>query len=255
MIIIIKECIPLTDGTFNGLYYPKLSLDNIYKVYDFELNLIEGILDGRINGALELYEDFFNKHSAYHIIDINNLQSLKSYIISLSLLICHNVIKQGVSPYSGKAKYHAFSNLIEKSISKTEVIDIGKVMIQGYIRQVRQYAISINNIYIRKAIDYIHDHLGEDITLDKVASHVGLSKCYFCTQFKKDMKMSFTDYLTYIRIQKSKYLLCNTDKPILDIAIMVGFNSQSYFTTQFKKYTGLSPKEFRNSKNYCDFAF
>ncbi|GMG96501.1 AraC family transcriptional regulator [Tepidimicrobium xylanilyticum] len=238
----------MTNNMFHSLHYPKPNLDNIYNVYDFELNFIENILDGKINKSLKLYEDFFCKHSAYNVIDINNLQSLKSYIISLSLLICHSVIKQGVSPYSAKAKYHAFSNLIEKSLSRTEVIDIGRIMIHGYIEQVRQYAISIDNIHIRKAVDYIHDHLGENLTLDDVANHVGLSKCYFCTQFKKCIKISFTDYLTHVRIQKSKYLLCNTDKSILDIAIMVGFNSQSYFTSQFRKHTGLSPKEFRNKK-------
>jgi len=232
----------------NNLCYPKPNLDDIYRVYEFELALIEKVLDGKTNEVLELYEDFFHKHSAYNIIDINNLNCLKSYIISITLLICHNVIKQGVSPYNAKAKYHAFAKLIEKSLSSVEVFEAGKVMIQGYIKQVMLNAVSISNTYIRKAIDYIHDHLGEDLTLDDVANHVGLSKCYFCTQFKKDMKMSFTDYLNYVRIQKSKYLLCNTDKSVLDIAITVGFNSQSYFTTLFKKHTGLSPMEFRNLK-------
>ncbi|WIV12390.1 helix-turn-helix transcriptional regulator [Proteiniborus sp. MB09-C3] len=56
-------------------------------------------------------------------------------------------------------------------------------------------------------------------------------------------------------IEKSKYLLCNSDKSILDIAILMGFNSQSYFTTQFKKYTGLSPKEFRDGNNNTGYIF
>lgn len=44
---------------------------------------------------------------------------------------------------------------------------------------------------------------------------------------------------------KNKYLLCNSNKSVSDIAILIGFKSQSSFTTQFKKYTGLSPVEFR----------
>jgi AraC-like DNA-binding protein len=66
--------------------------------------------------------------------------------------------------------------------------------------------------------------------------------------------MNFTEYLTYTRIEKSKYLLCNSDKSILDIAVLIGFNSQSYFTTNFKKHTGVTPKEFRE-KNNIDYIF
>ena len=246
MIIIFTEECSCLINMINNLHYPKPNLEEIYKVYEFELALTESILSGKTSEALRIYEDFFYKQSAYNVLDINNLDCIKNYIISISLLICHNIIKRGVSPYSAKAKYHAFAGLIEKSKTRSEIIDTGKIMIKGYIKQIVQNSISISNTYIRKAINYIHDHLGEDLTLDEVANHVGLSKCYFCTQFKKDMKMSFTDYLTYIRIQKSKHLLQNTDKSILDIAIMVGFNSQSYFTTQFKKHTGLSPMEFRS---------
>lgn len=59
--------------------------------------------------------------------------------------------------------------------------------------------------------------------------------------------MSFTDYLNSTRIDKSKYLLSNSDKSLLDIGVLVGFNSQSYFTAQFKKYTGISPRKFREN--------
>lgn len=238
---------------FNSLCYPKPDLDYIYKIYEFEVNLIESIINGKTKDSIRLYDAFFNDKETFDIIHNNNLENLKSYLISVSLLISHNVIRKGVSPYSAKSKFHAFAILIEKGSSQSEVIRIGKMMIQGYIEQLKYKTTSVSNIYIRKAIDYIYDHLGEDLTLETVANHVGLSKCYFCTQFKKDMKLSFTDYLTYARIQKSKYLLANTDKPILDIAILIGFNSQSYFTTQFKKYTGLSPKEFREKKaeNYA----
>ncbi len=239
-----------------NMCFPKPDMDDLYKIYEFEMELIEVILNAEINNALKLYDSFFSKSTIYNIIGNDEIRCLKNYIISLAMLISHSVIKKSVSPYSGKAKYTAFSKAIEKCITKQDVIVMGKEMVKGFTTQVvRSLNSDVDNVCIRKAIDYIHNNLGDDITLDRVADHVNLSKCYFCTQFKKETKMNFTDYLTYTRIEKSKYLLCNSNKSILDIAVLMGFNSQSYFTTQFKKYTGVRPKEFRDNKNNIDYIF
>lgn len=245
----------MSNNILNNISYPKPNIDAFYDTYEFEISLMESVANGKTSTALNIYENFWNKKTIYNIIDSKDIQYLKDYIISITLLICHNVIKKGVSPYSGKAKYHAFSKLIAKVSSKAEVINIGKIMIQAYCKLAIHNSNSIDNIYIRKSIDYIHDNLGEDLTLDAVSSHVGLSKCYFCTKFKTETNMSFTDYLTYTRIEKSKYLLSNSNRAILDIAILIGFNSQSYFTHQFKKHTGFSPKEFRDSNSRDNYLF
>lgn len=247
----------MTNYMVENMCFPKPNIDDLYKIYEFETRLIEVVLNGEINNALKLYDNFFSQDSMYNIItNDDEISSLKNYIISLAMLISHNAIKKSVSPYSGKAKYMAFSKFIEKSTTKQDVLSLGRDMVRGFATQiVKSINRSIDNISIRKAIDYIHNNLGDDITLEKVAEHVNLSKCYFCTQFKKETKMSFTDYLTYTRIEKSKYLLCNSNKPILDIAVLMGFNSQSYFTTQFKKHAGISPKDFRQRKNNEDYIF
>ena len=67
--------------------------------------------------------------------------------------------------------------------------------------------------------------------------------------FKKETQMCFTNYITHARIEKSKFLLSHSDKSILDIAILLGFNTQNYFTTKFKECTGLTPKEFRTKRS------
>jgi AraC-like DNA-binding protein len=244
----------MNNNMIENLNYPKPNSDSLYAFYNFEIKLIEYILNGEEKHALRLYDEFFSKEYTYSFTGCTNSLCIKNYIISISLLICHSVIKKGVSSYSANAKCHAFSILIENSKSKTDVINIGKKMIKAYIKQVASSIHNVDNVPIRKAIDYIHDNLGEDLSLDMVANHANLSRCYFCTQFKKQVKMNFTEYLTYTRIEKSKYLLCNSDKSILDIAVLIGFNSQSYFTTNFKKHTGVTPKEFRE-KNNIDYIF
>jgi len=104
---------------------------------------------------------------------------------------------------------------------------------------------SKNTELIKKAIQYISKNFADPITLDTVADLVHLNPAYFSSVFKQSTGSSFKEYLNMVRIEESKRLLSNTDYSLIDIAIATGFENQSYFTKVFKKYTGLTPKQFR----------
>ena len=102
-----------------------------------------------------------------------------------------------------------------------------------------------NNEIIKKAIRYISKNFTSNLTLDDVAEHVHLNPAYFSTLFKQSTGSSFKEYLNMVRIEESKRLLSNTENSIIDISMAVGFMDQSYFSKVFKKYTGLTPKQYR----------
>ena len=100
----------------------------------------------------------------------------------------------------------------------------------------------------RRAIEYMHKSYKQNITLTSIAKHLGLNKCYFCNIFKKETNMTFSQFLNNLRIEKSKVLLKNTELSLLDIAVEVGFNNQSYFTIAFKKLNAdKTPLEYRRN--------
>lgn len=101
------------------------------------------------------------------------------------------------------------------------------------------------SFYVSQAITYIHSYYQEPLTLEMLTTHLSLNKCYFCSLFKKETGVTFSYYLNNLRIEKSKELLANASMNILDVAIAAGFNSQNYYTTLFKKFTGLSPVQYR----------
>lgn len=105
------------------------------------------------------------------------------------------------------------------------------------------------NPHVKKAIEYIHKNFHNSITLDHVANHVKINKCYFCSIFKKETGKSYSGFLNHVRIEKSKELLMNKDLSILDISLAVGFNNQAYFNTVFKKQVNMTPMEFRSNFN------
>ena len=108
---------------------------------------------------------------------------------------------------------------------------------------------SLESNTIKHAREYISDHYQEPLTLKQAARAVNMSVCNFCKVFKQSSGMTFTDYLTRLRIEKAKNLLANTDKQISEIAFEVGFNSLSQFNRSFKRITGESPSLFRKKAN------
>ena len=102
---------------------------------------------------------------------------------------------------------------------------------------------------IHHATLYIRQHYAEKISLNGIAKMVYLSPAYFSRVFKKETGATFNSFLNEVRIEKSKALLRNNDLKMVDIALMVGFESQSYFTKVFKKITGISPLQYRYSTN------
>ncbi|QEN08235.1 helix-turn-helix domain-containing protein [Oceanispirochaeta crateris] len=105
---------------------------------------------------------------------------------------------------------------------------------------------------IYQTIQYINKNYAEKVTLDEVASSVYLSPAYFSKIFKEEMKCNFNAYLNQVRINKSKNLLINSKFSLVEIAGMVGYEDQSYFTKVFKKMTDLSPGKYREKRGKID---
>jgi two-component system response regulator YesN len=77
---------------------------------------------------------------------------------------------------------------------------------------------------------------------------VHLNQTYLSRLFKQKTGLSFTDFLTRVRLQEAKRLLLKTDRTIEEIAVAIGFKNNSYFTSVFKKREGIKPSEFRSRR-------
>jgi AraC-like DNA-binding protein/ligand-binding sensor protein len=98
---------------------------------------------------------------------------------------------------------------------------------------------------IARAREFIGEHQTEDLSLGQVAKAVNTSTFYFCKMFKKVTGIHFTDYLSRIRIEKSKNLLLNPNLRVSEIAFEVGFQSLTHFNRVFKRILGQSPTAYR----------
>lgn len=99
---------------------------------------------------------------------------------------------------------------------------------------------------ITMVIAYIQEHFREDISLEMIADLNHVSSPYLSKRLKESLNMSFKEYLTALRVDEAKNLLCNKpDMPIHEVCANSGFFSSASFTRAFKNNTGLSPREYR----------
>ncbi len=99
---------------------------------------------------------------------------------------------------------------------------------------------------VKEVIQFIEQNYGrEELSLLDAARSIGISPQHLSRLFKKEMGVTFVDYLTKVRIRKSLELLGNGDMKIYEIAEQVGYSTQHYFSSVFKKTLGVSPAEYR----------
>lgn len=134
----------------------------------------------------------------------------------------------------------------------------------GRLDDVRSLEVWMNN-YFRWVTDYMQHHhdrkqadmmirakrfimdnyANPELTLGSVAGYIGLNEKYFSSRFTKEEGMTFSNYLTEVRIRKAKELMEQTDLKIYEISQSVGYNSVEHFTRVFKKLCHVSPGGYR----------
>jgi AraC family transcriptional regulator len=98
---------------------------------------------------------------------------------------------------------------------------------------------------LRKAIDYIHDHIGEALDLSSISRAAGLSAFHFALLFKSATWYSPFKFATRTRMERAKELLRKTRLPISEIAERVGYQKPSHFSGRFRSVLGCSPHAYR----------
>jgi len=99
---------------------------------------------------------------------------------------------------------------------------------------------------IQKAIYYIEQHYAEPhLSLQEICSHVLMSTSSFSQAFKQYTELTYVEYLTHVRIDKAKEWLRLTEYKFYQIAEKVGYTDPNYFSSSFKKHTGITPKQYR----------
>ena len=156
----------------------------------------------------------------------------------------------GTFEYARKALDYGVTGYLLKPVNEAELKELINKAIYN-LNQNSKQADHINavnySLPVRLACEYIEKNFQENINLNKISNYVSLSKNYFCNIFKKETGITIWDYLIRIRMEEAKRMLLETEQKTYEISEKVGYDDPSYFGRLFKKYTGFTPIEFRDS--------
>jgi AraC family transcriptional regulator len=107
---------------------------------------------------------------------------------------------------------------------------------------------------LRRVTDYIEAHLGEDLSLLTLATEAGLSAVHFAREFKRVTGSAPHQYVLGRRLERSRALLARGDRSITEVALTVGFSSQSHLTTAFRRVYRTTPAAYRNERTLLQRA-
>jgi AraC family transcriptional regulator len=98
---------------------------------------------------------------------------------------------------------------------------------------------------LRRVLDYMHAHLGEELSLRQLAAVVQLSPHHFAARFKQSTGVAPYQYVLRQRIATAQHLLAETHLSLAEISYRLGFSSQAHFTTVFRQHVGTTPGAYR----------
>lgn len=104
---------------------------------------------------------------------------------------------------------------------------------------------SIQSTPVRACVNYIYEHLHEELRLEELSRHCGLCTRSLSLKFKAELGMGIPEYIHREKLREAKYLLERTDYTLTQITAFLNYPTQSYFTQIFKKYEGCTPQQYR----------
>jgi AraC-like DNA-binding protein/ligand-binding sensor protein len=147
------------------------------------------------------------------------------------------------------AYYHSRSLAPQQYTAMVKLLEIFATHISTLANEIVVQEDESESPMIRRARAYIYANQADPVDLDQVAKAMHVSTFYFCKMFKKATGLTFTDYLSRVRVEKAKALLLNPHLRISEIAYDVGFQSLTHFNRMFRRIVGQSPTVYREAKS------
>lgn len=216
----------------------------IHPSYNSEQKMLQALSKGLLEEAAQALDAINRQERATLARD--QLRSLKNSLICTCTLFTRAIINGGVHPEPAYNLSDVFIKQIEETNGIDSLKELEYEMLHSFIWTLRQEKKPAYNSIINKTIAFIHNEIFADLPLERLAANVNIHPSYLSSLFKKEVGLSIAEYISRTKIEDSKYFLVHSDLSILDIAVLLGFCNQSYYTRQFKKYVSMTPLQYRN---------
>lgn len=177
----------------------------------------------------------------------NPLQQQKYSFVIFATLITRAAIRGGLSDEVAFSLSDIYCQRADVQAEISALEQLAYAMAVDFcsrVAEARQQA--IQSPPIRACVDYISEHLHEELRLDELSRHCGLCTRSLSLKFKAELGMGIPEYIHREKLREAKYLLEHTKYTLTQITTFLNYPTQSYFTQIFKKYEGCTPQQFRD---------
>lgn len=172
---------------------------------------------------------------------------IKNIFIGANSMACRAAIQGGLATPVALSISDNFIVQVESCSSYDETLFLLTQMFISYTKSVADTKLyPESSPLVHKIVKTINDHLYEKITPTDISINLHMDLSYLCRHFKQETGKTISQYINEIKLKESKRLIRDTDLTLAQIAMQLGFSSQSYFHYVFKKVTGMTPREYSN---------
>ena len=226
--------------------YERKETENFHDTYFFEQEYYGYVERGDIAGLEAMIRNIPRINEGKVAPD--SLRQAKNIFIASMALVTRHSISGGLDIETAYQLSDMYIQEAERMSDASSVTLLNATAVMDFTKRVAESKIPQGmetDIYM--AIQYIANHVNQNISVEDVAAYLGIDRSTLSRKFKRELGFNISSYIMRRKLEEAKSLLKFTDKSISEISEYLCFSTQSYFQNVFKKKYGMTPKEFRNN--------
>ena len=220
-----------------------LKMQLMERRYAFENELMQIVTQGMVHRAEHLLSGVNTLHFDRRTGD--PIREFKNYCIICNTLLRKAAEQGGVHPFYLDSVSSDFASQIESSHSTESAQQLIRDMVISYCRLVKKHSTKHYSSVVQRTITYIDANLSADLSLSAIAAVQKVNPSYLSSLFRRETGETLTAHVNKKRMAQAAQLLQTTKLQIQSIAQHCGISDVNYFSKLFKKYTGVTPREYR----------
>ena len=201
------------------------------------------------NGNVDEIKNTFKNTTLFNKLPnmISTSADYHKFLFMYSILCYMTVLNEGVDIHKA---YPILDSYISQAPSVSTAIQLKELCLQitidlcNHIIPIRR--LTSDSPIVTKCLRYIHEHIGEKITIDDLTEHCNVSRRTITQHFANHYHMTVAEYIMSVKMKEAAFLLTHSVYSISDISNQLAFSSQSHFTTAFQKTYHCTPLQYRN---------
>lgn len=218
----------------------------LHSPYEKELEFYAAVSSGNIERVKELYTPLAVE--GYGKLSKDKIRNIKYHLVITIALIARFCIEAGMPTETAYTISDIYINRLDESTTEQQLSDIHRETFLEYAKRMQK--LNSGDAYskhILMCIDLIYDNIYKGIRVSELADELGLTPQYLSKLFRSEVGMTISEYIMSRRIQAAENMLKFSDYTPLDISNYLNFSSHSHFISAFRRHTGMTPKQYRES--------